>query len=74
MNFYDFSLFVMVGQAALVELQIMGGGQKHQLRVHCSEILKTPIMGDLKYDGFIPPELEVSYIQFFSIQQICHTL
>lgn len=27
-------------------------GRKHQLRVHCSQVLKTPILGDFKYGAW----------------------
>ncbi|KAG0218290.1 hypothetical protein BGX31_011658, partial [Mortierella sp. GBA43] len=26
-------------------------GRKHQLRVHCSQLLNAPILGDIKYGG-----------------------
>lgn len=27
-------------------------GRKHQLRVHCADVLGTPLLGDMKYGGF----------------------
>jgi 23S rRNA-/tRNA-specific pseudouridylate synthase len=33
----------------LLELQ-PSTGRKHQLRVHCAELLKSPILGDKKYN------------------------
>jgi 23S rRNA pseudouridine955/2504/2580 synthase len=37
-------------QAAMLELRPLTG-RTHQLRVHCAEALKCPIMGDGKYGG-----------------------
>jgi 23S rRNA pseudouridine955/2504/2580 synthase len=37
-------------QAAMLELLPLTG-RTHQLRVHCAEALKCPIMGDGKYGG-----------------------
>ncbi|MBY0336219.1 MAG: RluA family pseudouridine synthase [Acetobacteraceae bacterium] len=37
-------------KAALLELKPLTG-RTHQLRVHCAEALKTPILGDGKYGG-----------------------
>jgi 23S rRNA pseudouridine955/2504/2580 synthase len=36
--------------AAWLALQPLTG-RTHQLRVHCAEVLKTPILGDVKYGG-----------------------
>ncbi len=38
-----------VGFFSLLELRPKTG-RKHQLRVHCSEVLKAPILGDVKYN------------------------
>ena len=38
-----------VGYYTLLELNPKTG-RKHQLRVHCSEVLKAPILGDVKYN------------------------
>lgn len=38
-----------VGYFTLIKLN-PETGRKHQLRVHCAEILKTPILGDTKYN------------------------
>ncbi len=38
-----------VGYFTLLELSPRTG-RKHQLRVHCAEVLKAPILGDIKYN------------------------
>ena len=38
-----------VGYFTLLELKPKTG-RKHQLRVHCAEVLKAPILGDIKYN------------------------
>ena len=38
-----------VGYFTLLELKPKTG-RKHQLRVHCAEVLKAPILGDKKYN------------------------
>jgi 23S rRNA-/tRNA-specific pseudouridylate synthase len=38
-----------VGNYTLLELKPQTG-RKHQLRVHCAEVLQTPILGDRKYN------------------------
>ncbi len=41
-----------VGYFTLLELK-PETGRKHQLRVHCSESLKSPILGDVKYNKHV---------------------
>jgi len=38
------------GQAAWVRLWPLTG-RRHQLRLHCAKVLRTPILGDTKYGG-----------------------
>ncbi|KAJ3281856.1 hypothetical protein HK104_011242 [Borealophlyctis nickersoniae] len=33
-------------------------GRKHQLRVHCASVLKTPVLGDYKYGPGFPKSME----------------
>ncbi|MDR3187336.1 MAG: RluA family pseudouridine synthase [Holosporaceae bacterium] len=40
-----------VGCYTLLELNPLTG-RKHQLRVHCADVLKTPIVGDKKYNPY----------------------
>ncbi|MDR0556131.1 MAG: RluA family pseudouridine synthase [Holosporaceae bacterium] len=45
----------LMGDYTLLELNPLTG-RKHQLRVHCADVLKTPILGDKKYSR--DPELK----------------
>ncbi|MDR2157820.1 MAG: RluA family pseudouridine synthase [Holosporaceae bacterium] len=44
-----YSPLKQVGEFTLLELKPFTG-RKHQLRVHCADVLKTPILGDGKYN------------------------
>ncbi|GHU15266.1 ribosomal large subunit pseudouridine synthase C [Alphaproteobacteria bacterium] len=44
-----YRLMKSCGDYALLELK-PATGRKHQLRIHCSEVLKAPILGDKKYN------------------------
>ncbi|KAJ3340899.1 hypothetical protein HDU83_006845 [Entophlyctis luteolus] len=43
---------------SLLELNPVNG-RKHQLRLHCAEVLNTPIVGDYKYGPGCPKQLRV---------------
>ncbi|ORY40176.1 pseudouridine synthase [Rhizoclosmatium globosum] len=56
----DFKILAKQKHVSHLELS-PATGRKHQLRLHCAEFLKTPILGDYKYGPGCPKQLRSAF-------------
>ncbi|KAJ3024404.1 UNVERIFIED_CONTAM: hypothetical protein HDU68_008193 [Siphonaria sp. JEL0065] len=56
----EYSVQVKQKHVSLVELTPTTG-RKHQLRLHCAQVLETPILGDYKYGPGCPKQLRSAF-------------
>lgn len=61
----DYKPLQTVGYNTLLELK-PHTGRKHQLRVHCAEVLKAPILGDKKYNK--NPQYNKLFLHAYKLQ------
>ena len=46
-------------------------GRRHQLRLHCAEVLHTPILGDIKYGGTAAGEVRAGLARALRSHSVC---